>query len=102
MILKTGGLLRQYLDMLAPHDTGNILELGIWQGGSPLFYGKATDAKKVVAINLRSKNPALDEIIETHGLGDPVKLHFNTSQDDREAVERSHSRPISMASRSIW
>jgi len=46
VILKTGGLLRQYLDMLAPHDTGNILELGIWQGGSPLFYGKATDAKK--------------------------------------------------------
>jgi predicted O-methyltransferase YrrM len=87
VILKTGGLLRQYLDMLAPHDTGNILELGIWQGGSPLFYGKATDAKKVVAIDLRAKNPALDEIIETHGLGDRVKLHFNTSQDDREAVE---------------
>src|SRR4029077_5856883 len=76
------------IDMLAPHQTKNILELGIWQGGSPLFYGKATDAEKVVAIDLRAKNPALDQIIETHGLGDKVKLHFHTSQDDREAVER--------------
>jgi hypothetical protein len=104
VILKDSRLLRQYLDFFAPHRTDNILELGIWQGGSPLFYGLATDARKVVALDHLNKgpapaeaaddvelsraykNPALDEIIRRHGIGDKVKLHFSVSQDDRAAV----------------
>jgi cephalosporin hydroxylase len=86
VILKDSRLLRQYLDFLAPHSINNILELGIWQGGSPLFYGLATDARKVVALDIAASPPALDEIIREHGIADKVKLHFRTSQDDRGAV----------------
>jgi hypothetical protein len=104
VILKDSRLLRQYLDFLAPHHTDNIFELGVWQGGSPLFYGLATDARKVVALDhlhkgprppeadhddvlaRAYKNPALDKIIEERGIGDKVKLHFSVSQDDRAAV----------------
>jgi hypothetical protein len=104
VVLKNSSLLRQYLDFLAPHQTGNLLELGIWQGGSPLFYGLATDVRKVVALDLLNKNPppdlegqdlatvmayrnpALDQIIERYGIGDKVKLNFGVSQDDRAAV----------------
>lgn len=104
VILKESRLLREYLDFLAAHDTGNIFEYGVWQGGSPLFYGLATDARKVVALDhlhkgprppeaahddvlaRAYKNPALDEIIEQRGLGDRVKLHFSVSQDDRAVV----------------
>jgi cephalosporin hydroxylase len=104
VILKDSRLLRQYLDFLAPHRTDNIFEFGVWQGGSPLFYGLATDARKVVALDhlhkgprppeadhddvlaRAYKNPALDEIIAQRGLGDRVKLHFSVSQDDRAAV----------------
>ena len=88
VILKNSSLLRQYLDFLGHHQIDNIFELGIWEGGSPLFYGLATDAKKVVALDLKPKHPALDEIIADHQLADKVKLHFGTSQDDREAVRR--------------
>lgn len=99
VILKNSWLLRQYLDHFAAHEVKNLFELGIWQGGSPLFYGLATDARKVVAVDLISnaspppgqemrhfKNPAIDEIIARRGLGDRVKLHFGISQDDRAAV----------------
>lgn len=101
VILKEARLLRQYLEFFAPHRTGNIFELGIWQGGSPLFYGLATDARRVVALDITDpgpppdipgvhpmayKNPALDEIIKRHGIGDKVRLHFGVSQDDRAAV----------------
>jgi hypothetical protein len=104
VILKDSRLLRQYLDFLAPHATGNLFELGIWQGGSPLFYGLATDCQKVVALDfinrntapdltgqdpilkLAYRNPAIDTIVKQHGLGDKVKLHFGISQDDRAAV----------------
>lgn len=104
VILKDSRLLRQYLDFLEPHRTGNLLELGIWQGGSPLFFGMATDVRKVVAIDLHNpnpapvrlgednllalahKNPAIDQIIEKHGLADRVRLNFGISQDDRAAL----------------
>ena len=104
VILKESRLLRQYLDFLEPHRVDNLLELGIWQGGSPLFFGMATDVRKVVAIDLHSpdpapelagedrllalahKNPAIDRIIETHGLTDRVRLNFGVSQDDRAGL----------------
>jgi len=88
VILKYSSLMKQYMDFLAGHQIDNLFELGIWQGGSPLFYGMATDAKKVVALDLAPKNPALDEIIADHGLGDKVKLHFETSQDNHWAVQQ--------------
>ena len=86
VILKDSRLLRQYLDFFAPHSISNMLELGIWQGGSPLFYGLATDARKVVALDIKKSPPVLDQIIREHGIVDKVKLHFDTSQDDRDAV----------------
>jgi hypothetical protein len=104
VILKESRLLKEYLDFFAPHAVRNILEFGIWQGGSPLFYGMATDARKIVALDhlnkgpvpadavndpeiaLDYKNPALDGIIKRHGMSKRVKLHFGVSQDDRAAV----------------
>jgi hypothetical protein len=104
VILKDSRLLRQYLDHFASHDVKNLFELGIWQGGSPLFYGMATDVRKVVAVDLihnsrapegaaqdpslpfSFKNPAIAEIIARRQLGDRIKLHFGISQDDRAAV----------------
>jgi predicted O-methyltransferase YrrM len=102
VILKDSRLLRQYLEFLGPHSTGNLLELGIWQGGSPLFYGLATDSRKIVAVDILNpgpipenveqaarsayKNPALDGIIERHGLRDKVSLNFGVSQADRATV----------------
>jgi hypothetical protein len=103
VILKDSRLLRQYLEFFAPYETKNIFEYGIWQGGSPIFYGLATDAKKVVAIDHLNKdmpadalgdpararnyqNPALDEILRRHGLAEKVKLHYSVSQDNRATV----------------
>ena len=88
VILKESRLLRQYLDFLAPHSINNLLELGIWQGGSPLFYGLATDVRKVVALDIAPENPVLDDLIRRHRIADKVKLHFGVSQDDRAAVSR--------------
>ena len=88
VILKYSSLMKQYMDFLAGHRIDNMFELGIWQGGSPLFYAMATDAKKVVALDLAPKNPALDEIVAQHGLGDKLKMHFEISQDNHWAVQQ--------------
>jgi hypothetical protein len=86
VILKYAKLLREYLDYFAPHSIKNLLELGIWQGGSPLFYGMATDAAKVVALDFAPDNPILRDIISRRGLAEKLKLYFGVSQDDRAAV----------------
>jgi len=72
VILKYAKLLREYLDYFAPHSIKNLLELGIWQGGSPLFYGMATDAAKVVALDFAPDNPILRDIISRRGLAHPI------------------------------
>jgi len=87
VILKDSRLLRQYLDFLAGHDIKNMFELGIWQGGSPMFYALATDARKVVALDITNPGPAtLDEIARRYGVVDKLRLHFGVSQGDRETV----------------
>jgi len=87
VILKDSRLLRQYLDFFAAHDIKNLFELGVWQGGSPLFYSLATDAQKVVALDITNPGPpALDEIAQRHGITDKLRLHFGVSQGDRAAV----------------
>jgi hypothetical protein len=102
VILKNSTMLRTYLDFLAPHAIGNLLELGIDQGGSLLFFGMATDAKKVVAVDHRPdtlpkdtptkdkpfcRNPAISTIIETRGLTNRARPYFGFEQDDRRALE---------------
>jgi hypothetical protein len=88
VILKYSSLLRQYMDFFAGHRVDNLFELGIWQGGSPLFYALATDVKKVVALDLAPKNPVLDEIAGRHGIADRLKLHFEMSQDNHWGVRQ--------------
>jgi hypothetical protein len=104
VILKYASLLKQYLDFLGPHRIDNMFELGIWQGGSPLFYGLATDIGNVVALDIVNndppadtaglapaqllgyRNPAIEEIVFARNLGGKIKLHFGVSQADRTAV----------------
>ena len=88
IIIKNSYMLQQYLDFLAPHRTETIIDLGIWQGGSPVFFGLATDARKVVAIDIANPNPVLDDIIDKYDLSETLKLHFNTSQDDAARVRQ--------------
>lgn len=87
-ILKYSRLMQQYMDFFAAHSIDNMLELGIWEGGSPLFYSMATDVKKVVALDLKPRHAVLDRIVAERGLGEKLRLHWEVSQDDREAVQQ--------------
>lgn len=88
VILKDSRLLRQYLEFLSTNKVDNLFELGIWQGGSPLFYATATDAKRIVALDLAPENPVLNQIIARRGLSERLKLHFGVSQDNHWAVQQ--------------
>ena len=88
ILLKSRGMVEWYRKLLEGSNTRNILEFGTWEGGSPLFFGTATNVAKFVGIDLRAESAAIDRQIKKNGLSDRVRLFHRTSQSDRAPMKR--------------
>jgi hypothetical protein len=86
VMLKDKGFLNEYQRILKDHKINRLLEFGIWEGGSPLFYGLASNITNISAIDIREPNDIIAAHIKGSKLGNRVKLHWNTSQSDEEKV----------------
>lgn len=86
LILKSPNFLRKYDSVLARLPTNNVLEFGIAEGGSILYFALAYPNYKFVGIDLRDSNDALQEHIKRLGLEERVKLYYNVDQSDEAAV----------------
>ncbi|ODS01227.1 hypothetical protein AUC68_12755 [Methyloceanibacter methanicus] len=84
-LVKTRRFLATY-DALASRLEGKaILELGIFQGGSLVYFDKRFRPKKLVGLDLRAEPiPALEAYVATRD--GAVKTYYNTSQDDEAAL----------------
>lgn len=87
-IIKNRRMLAAYSNFVREHHVKTIVEFGIFEGGSPLLLSQIDPGIKVVGIDIRPPNPAVLDHIRANNLNDRVRLYYNTSQDDREAVER--------------
>ena len=73
----------------APHGVENIVDLGIFKGGSIAFYHQLFLPRRIVGIELHKDRVAgLDDFISRHSLGDSVHLHYGTNQSDRRAIAK--------------
>lgn len=88
IIFKGPDLLRIYLDLLSQVAGGNIVELGIYLGGSAVVGALAARPRRLVAIDICDPVPGLLSFIDTHGLHDVVRPHFGVDQADRERLEQ--------------
>lgn len=82
VLLKPKVFLDTYLSLLERVRAKNVLEFGIWQGGSALFLAAAGKLDRLVGIDIGEPLPAVQSILANHPVGRSVRLHFNTSQDD--------------------
>jgi SAM-dependent methyltransferase len=89
-IFKPRTLVDQYAALVAELRPQNILELGIFQGGSTVFFAELARPRRVVAIDLQP----LDEYrerLESHagakGFGDVVRTFGEVDQADRRRLE---------------
>jgi predicted O-methyltransferase YrrM len=86
-LLKT----KKQLDFFARHAPStvhNIVDLGIYKGGSIALYHELFRPKRIVGLDLISERaPALDEFISRNSLDDTIRLYYNTDQSDRNALE---------------
>ena len=83
-IVKTREFVEIYQSLdLKPNS--NILELGMFQGGSLVFMDKLLKPKKIVGIDISKKEiPALEAYKKTT---ESVSTYYGVSQDDERALE---------------
>jgi len=89
VLYKTRGFLRAYerlLDERRGFRPKRVLELGIWYGGSVVLWNEVFRPDRLVALDLSADrgNPTVKRYAAEHG----CLLHWQTSQDDRTALER--------------
>lgn len=86
IIIKPKRMLDWYENLIKLLDPHNILEFGIFQGGSEILILSLSEHARLLAIDLEPAIEPLERIIRRQGWDDRAKLHFETSQDDVDAV----------------
>jgi len=77
-----------YINLYLEKPFHNVLEFGIHQGGSALFYASIFDEiKKLVAVDIIGSDPIVDKIIKENDLSERVKLYWETSQDSQKVLD---------------
>lgn len=84
---KQEGLAQDYLDLMRGAE-GNIVEIGIFQGGSAAVTALVGRPDRLVVIDLCDPVSALDTFIADRGLGDIVHPHYRIDQGDRATMAR--------------
>jgi SAM-dependent methyltransferase len=83
VFLKPAWMVRRYARLLRGLKPGNIFELGIWQGGSCVFFQRLAAARKLVTIDISEKRvAAVDAYIERYDLKDCLKPFYGVDQSD--------------------
>jgi hypothetical protein len=80
-------LVDAYVEALAPYRGCNVVEIGVWGGGSTIFYERLLRPRKHVAIDVSDGVPqALSSHIERFGLRDVVVPCCGVDQGDRDSI----------------
>jgi cephalosporin hydroxylase len=88
LILKHAPFLAIYDDIMLNSPNNNVLEFGVAEGGSIIYFALVYPHLKFVGIDLRDENPAVLDYIKRLDLIDRVAIYYNTSQDDEEAIKK--------------
>jgi cephalosporin hydroxylase len=86
VILKSPKFLRKYDDIFKSIPTSNVVEIGIAEGGSLLYFALAFPHLSFVGIDLRHPSQTVLDHIQRLNLQDRVKIYYNTSQTDENRI----------------
>ena len=87
VILKNRTVMEDYISVFSSKkEPTNVLEFGIFQGGSPILFSLMFDVKKFVGIDICYPVEKLEALLQTLPVGETIKRYYNVSQADRAAV----------------
>lgn len=85
---KDATMVAAYEALFARLQARRILELGIWQGGSCVFFHALAQPEKLVAIELSTERiAAVDSYIDDRGLQQSLVAHYGVNQADTATLE---------------
>ncbi len=87
VFLKTAEMLALYDQLFERVAPRRIVEFGIFEGGSPLYFAATKDIDLFVGIDLRPRSEIVLGHVKSMGLSEKISLHYGVSQGDRAAVE---------------
>ncbi len=86
ILLKDRAVLEQYATVLGDAPPRNILEFGIFQGGSPALFTLWFDLDRFVGVDISPPVGVFDEFCRTHDAGRKIRSYYETSQTDAAAI----------------
>jgi SAM-dependent methyltransferase len=88
IILKNREVLETYAEVFANLEPRNILEFGIFQGGSPALFSLWFDVERFVAIDICDPVRGFTEFCDSHEVGRKIRTHYRVSQTDHEKIHK--------------
>lgn len=73
---------------LYPVPPKTLLEVGIFEGGSAMIFAAMWPEIQITGIDFRKRNDDVVELVDRLGFSDRIKFHYETSQDDLQALNR--------------
>ena len=86
VLFKSPKFVRGYVENLEGVKVDNIVEVGIWDGGSAIFFWNLLQPRKLTCIELKESADALTRYIEREQLDDRFRVHFEVDQGDKAQV----------------
>lgn len=84
---KPRWMVERYAALVETLKPQRIFELGIWRGGSSVFFHALANPEKLVAIDLSEERiPAVDHYCREHDCLDALRLHFGVDQANAPAL----------------
>lgn len=88
IILKHPDFIKEYVAVLGDRLYPRVLELGIFDGGSCVLFSHLFGVERLSAIDLIHGSPRFDAYRAAAPFRDRIRAHYQTSQDDKAALER--------------
>jgi predicted O-methyltransferase YrrM len=89
VLVKTRDMVERYERLIAALRPRNVLELGIYEGGSAAFLALRGRPTKLVALDIKSEpSTGLEQFIAGRGLQDRVRTHYSFDQADTTRLRR--------------
>jgi hypothetical protein len=86
-ILKPKWSVLSYEQLLADLTPENIVEVGIYDGGSTALFARLAQPHKLVAIDIKTAaSAALEDYLDTHRLRDVVSPYYGVDQSDTKRL----------------
>lgn len=89
VVLKPESYFTEYVRLLEKfrHKRLNIVELGIFEGGSTLMLADLFPNARILALDIRDQNDDVLYHLDAMGYSDRVALHYGVSQSDEAALK---------------